>query len=62
MKKMTDHVKETENQMLTEAATSEFERELSGLVEKYSKAMIAELQDQLKTKIADVLKKTASKI
>ena len=62
MKKITTLVQESEKDMLTEAASLSFEKDLNDLVAKYSAAMEAELQDQLKTKIADVLKKKAIKI
>lgn len=62
MKKITTLVKESEKDMLTEAASSSFEKELEALVTKYSDSMVADLQDQLKTKIANVLKKKAQKI
>lgn len=62
MKKITTLVKESEKDMLTEAASSSFEKELEALVTKYSDSMVADLQDQLKTKIANVLKKRAQKI
>jgi threonine aldolase len=62
MKKITTLVEESEKDMLTEAASGSFEKELESLVAKYSDAMAAELKDKLKTKIANVLKKKAGQI
>ena len=62
MKKITTLVKESDNDMLTEASTQAFQKELDELVNKYADAMVADLQDQLRSKISDVLKKKASKL
>jgi hypothetical protein len=62
MKKITTLVQESEMDMLTEAASLSFQKDLDALVAKYSEAMKAELKDQLKSKIADALKKKAVKI
>jgi hypothetical protein len=62
MKKITTLVEETEKDLLTEAASASFEKELEALVSKYSAAMKADLKNQLNDKIAKVLKKKAAKI
>lgn len=62
MKKITTLVQESEKDMITEAATTAFEKELEALVTKYSDSMVKDLQDQLRTKIANVLKKKAQKV
>lgn len=62
MKKITTLVQESEMDMLTEAASGSFEKELEALVAKYHDSMKADLQAQLKSKIANVLKKKAGQI
>lgn len=59
MKKITTLVKESDNDMLTEASAASFEKDLADLVAKYSDQMAKDLKDQLKSKIATVLKKKA---
>ncbi len=62
MKKITTLIQESEKEMITEAALGSFEKDLDELVNKYADAMVADLQDKLKGKIAVVLKKKAGKI
>ncbi len=62
MKKITTLVQESEKDLLTEAATASFEKDLNDLVNKYADAMVADLQAQLKDKIATVLKNKAGKL
>jgi hypothetical protein len=62
MKKLTTLVQESEKDMITEAASASFEKDLNDLVNKYADEMIADLQAQLKDKIAAVLKKKSSNI
>lgn len=62
MKKITTLVQESEKDMLTEAASASFEKDLNDLVNKYADEMVADLQDQLKSKIANVLRNKAGKL
>ena len=62
MKKLTTLVQESEKDMITEAASASFEKDLNDLVNKYADEMIADLQTQLKDKMAAVLKKKSSNI
>lgn len=62
MKKITTLVQESEKDMLTEAASASFEKDLNDLVNKYADEMVSDLQDQLKNKIAAVLRNKAGKL
>jgi hypothetical protein len=62
MKKLTTLVLESEKDMLTEAASLSFQKDLDDLVNKYSAAIEEGLQEQLKSKIANVLKNKSEKI
>lgn len=62
MKKITVLEAETNQNVLTEAVSTAFSKDLDDLVNKYADSMMDELQDQLKAKIKEALKKKAGKL
>lgn len=62
MKKLTTLVQESEQDMLTEAASLSFQKELDELVNKYAEAIEEGLQSQLKSKISAALKNKSSNL